>query len=921
MAAPENVDRALRSPESRLGDQIPGTMRDPRVIQDLEEYCAALERGEAPDGRELLARYPEIADELAACLNGLEVVNKFVPQVRAHSAGVMPIGANSADSQGYRTLGDFRILREIGRGGMGVVYEAEQISLGRRVALKVLPFAALADARQLQRFQNEARAAASLDHPNIVQVYSVGCERAVHFYAMQYIDGQTLARVIQELRELQEPPENGRDKTAVSELTRILLTDDGRLGQEKLSDDDQAPELTTPVEEERVAGGERAADAERSDAPACSGRMNAVEDPRNRATTDRAEQSETAAADTRREPQAAVSTEGSTRNAAFFRSVARLGIQAAEALDHAHQLGVVHRDVKPSNLILDTNGKLWISDFGLAQRQTGPNITMTGDILGTLRYMSPEQAEGNRRILDHHTDIYSLGVTLYELLTLQPPFDSDDRHKLIHQIIDGNPRPPRGLNPAIPRDLETIVLKAIATEPEGRYAAAQDVADDLRRFLEHKPIRARRPSLPARLAKWSRRHLPVVWAAVATILIAVVGLSVSTILIADAYKNQKTAYDLADEQRDEAVRQSDLAKRNLYLAQQESARATDEAAKAKAVVDLLLEMLGSANPGKMKGPEYTVRQLVDDFSEQLGDQLQDQPVVEAELRQTIGHIYKQFRLLDKAEPHLRAALELRRRIYGNEHEKVAQSLLAYAENVGGVGGMDHAKGLSLAREALAIYRKTGGPPEVMLRALRTLQYITMFGQRNYAEVDAISREALAIAQETNTMETPVVSIILHALAVSKREQGDYSEAVRLGREALELHRRVNGDEHVGNAFHLADLAGALHAQGEDTAAEARYREALAIVRTALGGYDFLETIYLLRLGDMLRDQGKLEQAETQYSEAFEICQRLASETPTDRNYANLRSARDKLIAVLKAAGRNEEAEEIQQAVMSQTPRT
>ena len=569
-----------------------------QVFDDLVcEVSTKLEVGEAVDLDAIAVEHPEHVDRLRKLLPTLQAMAEL-----GHSGTALLAASPESRGSGEPktgVLGDFRIVREIGRGGMGVVYEAEQISLGRRVALKVLPFAALADARQLQRFQNEARAAASLDHPNIVQVYSVGCERAVHFYAMQYIDGQTLARVIQELRELQEPPENGRDKTAVSELTRILLTGDGRLGQEKLGDDDQAPELTTPAEEERAADGERAAgervaEAERSDAPVCSDRVHAVEGPINRVTTNRAEPSETAEAGTRREPQAAVSTEGSMRTAAFFRSVARLGIQAAEALEHAHQLGVVHRDVKPSNLILDIRGKLWISDFGLAQTQTGPNITMTGDILGTLRYMSPEQAEGNRRILDHHTDIYSLGVTLYELLTLQPPFDSDDRHKLIHQIIDSNVRPLRGVNASIPKDLETIVLKAMAAEPEGRYTTAQELADDLRRFLEHKPIRARRPSLPARFAKWSRRHLPVVWAAVATLVICIVALALSTVQITGAYESEKAHRERAVEQQGlaEAAAENEKqarteADRNLYVAQVRLAQHDWEAGQISRLHEML----------------------------------------------------------------------------------------------------------------------------------------------------------------------------------------------------------------------------------------------------------------------------------------------------------------------------------------------
>ncbi|MBC8874929.1 MAG: protein kinase, partial [Planctomycetes bacterium] len=458
------------------------------ILDDLcEEITAKVQAGEQLDLEAYVRRFPEHEDQFRELVRAVESLADL--GISISSEGSRP--ARRLSSQPVTgVLGDFRIVGEIGRGGMGVVYEAEQISLGRRVALKVLPFAALVDPKQLQRFQNEARAAASLDHPNIVQVFSVGCERAVHFYAMQYIEGQTLARVIAELRQTQEPEESEHDLTAVSELTRLFLAENdaeesrpstlapvgrgqgegalnkpagtlapveaaeevgpacragpgnaeslgirgparqagptfrpqtrlvqqppqGRGQGEGVADDDPPAELPTPADDEGAANAEQVPDVEG---------VPGVDGHRREALV-----GEPPEADTRREPQAAVSTEGTIRTAAFFRSVARLGIQAAEALEHAHQLGVVHRDVKPSNLILDTNGKVWISDFGLAQTQTGANITISGDILGTLRYMSPEQAEGNRRILDHHTDIYSLGVTLYELLTLQTPFDSDDR--------------------------------------------------------------------------------------------------------------------------------------------------------------------------------------------------------------------------------------------------------------------------------------------------------------------------------------------------------------------------------------------------------------------------------------------------------------------------------------------------------------
>ena len=183
-------------------------------------------------------------------------------------------------------------------------------------------------------------------------------------------------------------------------------------------------------------------------------------------------------------------------------------------------MGVIHRDIKPSNLLVDGRDHLWVADFGLARLPQGDHdLTRTGDLVGTLRYMSPEQVRGEREGVDGRTDIYGLGVTVYELLTLCPAFDARDRQELLRRILDDEPVPPRRINPSIPRDLETIVLKAMEKEPSARYGSARELADDLKRFLEDQPVRARRPSLLDRSVKWSRRHRAVVVAATTALLV------------------------------------------------------------------------------------------------------------------------------------------------------------------------------------------------------------------------------------------------------------------------------------------------------------------------------------------------------------------------------------------------------------------
>lgn len=392
-----------------------------RLVGILDEYLAQAAQGKVPDKRDFLARYPELGESLAACLSGLEWIN----DVHRRETSVEDIGPVDPAA----TLGDFQLLRELGRGGMGVVYEAEQCSLGRRVALKVLPFAAMLDARQKRRFQNEAHAAAQLSHPHIVDVIGVGCERGVHYYAMRLIDGPTLAEVITELRRNQQ---NGVK-------SQPTVHDSG---------------LSTTS-------------------------------PRD-----------------------------------YYRSVARLMADVAGALDYAHHAGVVHRDIKPSNILLDGRGNAWITDFGLARLETSPELTMTGDLLGTLRYMSPEQLLGNPAAVDQRTDIYSLGATLYELLTLRPVFETRDRAMLSRAIAVEPPRPPRKLAKGLPVELESIVHKALEKNPADRYRTAGDLAEDLNRFLDHRPIRARRSRTIAYAKSFWRRHQVLLVAVLTTLLAA-----------------------------------------------------------------------------------------------------------------------------------------------------------------------------------------------------------------------------------------------------------------------------------------------------------------------------------------------------------------------------------------------------------------
>jgi serine/threonine protein kinase/Flp pilus assembly protein TadD len=503
----------------------------PRLLGVLEEYLAQLERGVPPHPDELLARHPDLAEPLQAYLASLELLHQAA--VSLHGAAPPREGPDACPAVELGRLGDFRIVAEVGRGGMGVVYEAVQVSLGRRVALKVLPFAAALDAKQLQRFKNEAQAVALLQHPNIVPVYAVGCERGVPYYAMQLIDGQTLAALIRELR----PDGPACEASAPAELTQPY-----------------------------------APGAAPGPAPAST-----VATPR---------------------PGPAAPTDRPARDAAFFRTAARLAIQTAQALEHAHQLGMIHRDIKPGNLLVDVRGHLWVTDFGLAHCQSQAGLTLTGDLVGTLRYMSPEQALAKRGAVDHRSDIYSLGATWYELLTAEPAFSGQDRQELLRQIAFEEPQPPRRRDRAIPAELETIVLKAMEKNPAERYATAQELADDLERFLKDEPIRARRPTPLQRARKWARRHRPVVWSAAVAFLVVALVIGASLVRLqweeAKRWRKETERQEKEVERLRQEARRRDRIGRAVNRALQEAAKWRGEALRAKDKLDLWAKALSAA---------------------------------------------------------------------------------------------------------------------------------------------------------------------------------------------------------------------------------------------------------------------------------------------------------------------------------------
>ncbi|MFY9344399.1 MAG: serine/threonine-protein kinase, partial [Planctomycetota bacterium] len=432
------------------------TQRDPLDLLS-EQFLLRRRRGEDLGVEAFASAHPEHADGLRGLLPTLLALED-VKRERASSGS----GSRRASVPKLERLGDFRIVRELGRGGMGVVFEAVQESLGRKVALKVLPQSALLTGNQLERFRREAQIAAQLHHSNIVPVFGSGESDGYHWYAMQFIAGVSL--------------EAWRDQQR------------------------EAPPVGS----------------------------------------------------------------GAWKSRARF--VARLGVQAAQALHCAHELGTLHRDIKPGNLLLEQNDHLWVTDFGLAKALEAEGLTNSGDLLGTLQYMAPEQFAGH---YDARSEVYALGVTLYELLALRPAFGGGSRTELMERIRTERPEALRRRCPDAPGDLLVVVDKAMAREPADRYRDAAEFAADLQAFLDDRPIAARRLSTTGVVWRWCRRNRGMAALAASTLL-AVVGAGVTGWI----------AYGITDDALGKAEKSAGEASAQAAVAAQQSQRAETNLATA-----------------------------------------------------------------------------------------------------------------------------------------------------------------------------------------------------------------------------------------------------------------------------------------------------------------------------------------------------
>jgi serine/threonine protein kinase/Tfp pilus assembly protein PilF len=703
-------------------------------------------------------------------------------------------------------IGPYKLLEQIGEGGFGVVYMAEQTApVRRKVALKLLKPGM--DTRQVvARFEAERQALAIMDHPNIARVFDGGMTPSGRpYFVMELVKG-------------------------------------------------------VPI------------------------------------------------------------TEFCDRNHLAPRQRLELFVSVCQAVQHAHQKGIIHRDLKPSNILVtvhDTTPVVKVIDFGVA-KALGQELTdktlFTGfaQMIGTPLYMSPEQAGQSGLDIDTRSDIYSLGVLLYELLTGTTPFTAERFKKAaydeIRRIIreEEPPRPstrlseskdslpsvaaqrhtePAKLTRLVRGELDWVVMKALEKDRNRRYETANGFASDVQRYLSGEAVQAVPQSAGYRVRKSARRNQAALLTASLLAAALLLGTVVSTWQALRARQAES------------------LAQSRLEAEKEARDRAVSEAARANAVSAVLEEALRSANPGSIKGADYTVRQLLDDLARGLGDRLKDQPEAEAAVRSTLGQAYTSVGRPQDAEPHLRRALDLRRAVLGPDHPDTVKSLLDHSYNAACFGNPAAAE--AEAREALAICLRANNPGHT-LTAFGLLA-ADLAQQRKWAESRDVADRALAFARSAGCEEHPEVAKILHNQVDARIGAGDGAGAEQLARDALAIHRRVNGPDHPETGWSLYKLGLALNYQGKFVEAEKALRGALTIFRKHSNEVSILfvsgqlqevlraqgdeagaaelraddvarlaravelhraDAGLRMRLGDLLRNGGDLDRAITQYSEVI-----------------------------------------------------
>jgi len=644
--------------------------------------------------------------------------------------------ADSAAPSLPRQFGDYEVLEELARGGMGVVYRARQTSLHRTVALKMVAAGHLASPTAVQRFKTEAEAAANLEHPNIVPIYEIGELAGQHYFTMKLVEGASLAQRLADFTLARADPPSGHKTAAIRQQAHRLAV---------------------------------------------------------------------------------------------------LLAKVAEAVHYAHQRGILHRDLKPGNILIDQEGQPHLTDFGLAKRiAADSDLTLSGEIMGTPAYMAPEQAAGNVRQITTAADVFSLGAILHQLLTGRVPFSGATPVEVFHAIIHDEPPAPRALNPAVPRDLETICLKCLEKDPAKRFGSARDLADELRRFAHGEPILARPVSRAEKLWRWSRRNPALAGFAVATLLLlltVVVGAPIAV-------------------WRESALRR----------------HAEAEASKSRQVTQLLEDTLEAVGRSRALGHDtQMLKAMLDLTAERLSHGLTNQPEVEAEVRLVLGKTYRELGLYAEAEAMTRDALRLRELVFGAEHLAVAEALSSLGAALYLNSKLTNAA--PVASNAVAMMKKFHGPehPDVAA-ALHSLGNILQTSGDVHGAVN-VHREALAMRLRLLGPAHADVAASQNSLANDFLLRGDMADAEPFYRKALAIYETSPGPTNLFVAKVNHNLGIVLSRKGDLTGAETVQLNVLAIRRAILPEDHPDIGVTLNELAIVLAAQGRLVEAGARVTEA------------------------------------------------------
>jgi eukaryotic-like serine/threonine-protein kinase len=712
-----------------------GPLRDLPADVIEEEFSVRHLYGDRPGVEEYLSRFgawhPQLGEQLAEVRRGLAAARTPPPPEKTAASG--SLGKNVQAGKRIRYLGDYELLEELGRGGMGVVFKARQISLNRVVAVKMILSGLLASDEAVRRFRSEAENAARLGHPGIVPIFEVGEHEGLHYFSMAYVEGQSLSRMI---AEHPLPP----------------------------------------------------------------------------------------------------------------REAARIMALTAEAVAFAHGQGVIHRDLKPANILIDESGKPRITDFGLAKRlDEDSSFSHSGAAIGTPSYMPPEQASGHSKRIDARSDVYSLGATLYAMLSGRPPFQADNPSDTCLQVIQQEPIPLRQLNPKVPRDLETICLKCLEKEPRRRYASAREYAEEIARHLRGEPIRARPVGPSERLWRWCKRKPAVSGLAASAVFLLLAGVSVSAYFAVEAGTRAK-----------EAVIERDRADANFQ--------------KAREAVD-----------------KYFTGVSESELLEVPGLQPLRKSLLETALRYYNGFIEQQ-----KHNPELQ--------------NELASAYLRVAEVTKEIGTKTEA--LNSAGKACEILRqlleKSPGDPGFRSRLAKSLDTLAnlQFQVGKSQEAEANYQEALKIS-ETVAREKPenpafqnLFAEICHDLGVFKNKTARLEEAISHLHQAVKIRERLSR-KNPSEYKYRQDLANDYNSLAALQMDEGRIKQSLQYHEQAVAMLAELSTRHpdilgpkrdlgscLLVYGWALSAAGHNEEATAHFQNAVKIINELVEQNPSVTEFRN-----------------------------------